>query len=474
MLSLIYSLSKYLFLLLILLYVQASFWYSTRKSQRGQRSLALWQLFVIVCFQALGYAVIYDQTGDESMLAFYAVQLIFLIGYQLVFRLLYPDSSRLLLNHVCMLLTIGLIMQTRLDPSKAWTQFLIAALSAAGTLLVPMVMKYWRRIYQLRWVFGMFGIVALGLTFLTAQTEYGARLSVSIGDFSMQLTEIVKISFVFFVAASLHKSTDRKQVAVTSAVAAMHVLVLVACNDLGGALILFLSYVFMLFVATRSRLYFFGGLGIGAAACALAWRLFDHVKVRVSTWLNPWNDITNTGWQIAQSLFAIGSGAWFGVGLYQGMPDSIPVVLKDFIFSAVCEEFGGIFALCLILIYVSCLIQFLWTATSMTETFHKIVCFGLACVMGIQILLNIGGVTKFIPMTGVTLPLISYGGSSVLSTFLLFSVIQGFILLRQREEKKAIAESAREKTSGRNAHDDREGVQTVKKGRRHPDTGKGE
>ena len=97
---------------------------------------------------------------------------------------------------------------------------------------------------------------------------------------------------------------------------------------------------------------------------------------------------------------------------------------------------GGLFAIGLLLIYMSCLLQFLWTATSMTETFHKIVCFGLACVVGVQLLLNIGGVTKFIPMTGVTLPLISYGGSSVLSTFLLFNVVQGFILMKQNEEKK--------------------------------------
>ncbi len=166
--------------------------------------------------------------------------------------------------------------------------------------------------------------------------------------------------------------------------------------------------------------------------------------MRVNTWLDPWTDITDSGWQIAQSLFAIGAGGWFGVGLYEGIPESVPVVSKDFVFAAVCEEMGGLFAICLLLVYLSCLLQFLWTATSMTETFHKIVCFGLACVMGVQILLNIGGVTKFIPMTGVTLPLISYGGSSVLSTFLLFGVIQGSILMKKNEEKKIEKEERRE------------------------------
>ena len=432
----IVSISKYLFLLLILLYVHASFLFAGQKKKRRQNAVALWQLALIYLFHALAWLVIYVQTRDSMMLLFYASQVLFLTVYQLVFRVFYPDCSRLLLNHLCMLLLTGLILQARLDAPKAWNQFFIAGMSAIATLVVPLVMKYWIRIYKLRWIFGLFGIVALGITFLTAQTEYGAKLSVTIGDISMQLTELVKLSYEFDVAASLQKSTSFKQVAVTTAVAAMHVVVLVGCKDLGGALILFLSYIFMLFAATRNGWYFAAGMGSGAVACTLAYQLFSHVRVRVATWRDPWSDITDSGWQIAQSLFAIGAGGWFGVGLYEGIPGSIPIVLKDFIFAAVCEELGGLFAIGLLLIYMSCLLQFLWTATSMTETFHKIVCFGLACVVGVQLLLNIGGVTKFIPMTGVTLPLISYGGSSVLSTFLLFNVVQGFILMKQNEEKK--------------------------------------
>ncbi len=441
MIHLIVPLSKYLFLVLILFYVQASFWYMA-SARRRQKALASWQVFLILCFQALAYLVIFEETGDFLMLLFYLAQLVFFLLYQTVFRALYPDCSRLLLNHLCILMTIGLVIQTRLNASKAWTQFVILCVVGGATLVVPVVIKYWSRIYKIRWVFGLFGIVALGITFVTAQTEYGAKLSVTIGNLSVQLTELVKLSFIFFVAASFQKSTDRRQIFLTTVIAALHVLVLVGCNDLGAALIFFLSYVFMLFVATRNGFLFFGGLAAGAGASVVAYELFDHVKVRVSTWLNPWKDITNTGWQIAQSLFAIGAGGWFGVGLYQGTPTSIPVVLKDFVFAAICEEFGGLFALCLLLIYISCLVQFLWTATSMTETFHKIVCFGLACVMGIQILLNIGGVTKFLPMTGVTLPLVSYGGSSALCTFLIFTLFQGFILMRHKEEREEAAQAA--------------------------------
>lgn len=451
MTHIIAQISKYLFLVIFLCYLYASRLYGRVRADSRQRAVALWQLFLILCFQALAYLVIFEQTQDQEVWLFYACQALFLIGYQVIFRLMYEGCSRLLLNHICMLLVLGLVIQTRLQITKAWNQFMIAGLSAVATLFVPLVMKYWVRVYKIRWLFGLFGIVALGITFLTAQTEYGAKLSVTIGDISVQLTEIVKVSFVFFTAASFQKSVDLRQILITTAVAAMHVLVLVGCNDLGGALILFSCYVFMLYVASKNAWFLAGSAGVGAVACVVAYRLFSHVRVRIETWLNPWADVTDTGWQMAQSLFAIGAGGWFGVGLYEGLPGSIPIVLKDFIFAAICEEFGCLFALVLLFVYVNCLHQFLKTAMDMDENFHRIVCFGLACVMAVQILLNVGGVTKFIPMTGVTLPLVSYGGSSVLSTFLIFTVVQGCILMKQNEEKKIEEETRRRQAKEKRA-----------------------
>ena len=434
---------------LIVLYVLSCFWYLVQKKDSRRRRIALWQICLIVMFDTLAHLVMFEQTGNFTIWIAYGGQMMFLTIYQLVFRVFYRDASRLLMNHLCMLLMIGLVIQTRLDPSKAWTQFLIAGLSAAVTSVVPLITRYWKKIYHLRWLFGLFGVVALGVTFLTAKTEFGAKLSVTIGNLSMQLSEIVKVSFVFFVAASFQKSTKFRQIVITTIVAALHVLVLVACRDLGGALILFLSYVFMLYVATCNGWYFLAGIGGGAGACILSYKLFSHVQIRVQTWLDPWSDVTNKGWQMAQSLFAIGAGGWLGVGLYEGMPGTIPVVIKDFIFAALCEEMGGIFAVCLIFIYISCLIHFMGTAMLLQENFHKIVSFGLSSVFAVQILLNIGGVTKCIPLTGVTLPLISYGGSSVLSTFLLFHVIQGFILMLKNEERKSEKQEKTEVTDKR-------------------------
>mgnify|MGYP005773478867 FL=1 len=159
-------------------------------------------------------------------------------------------------------------------------------------------------------------------------------------------------------------------------------------------------------------------------------------------------------YQVAQSLFAIGTGGWFGMGLFQGEPDTIPVASEDFIFSAIAEEMGIIFALCLILVCVSVYIMFLNIAMQLRSMFYKLVALGLGTCYIFQVFLTIGGVTKFIPSTGVTLPLVSYGGSSLVSTLIMFAIIQGLYILREDEEEtieRKKKERLRAKRSGQEA-----------------------
>ena len=192
----------------------------------------------------------------------------------------------------------------------------------------------------------------------------------------------------------------------------------------------------MLFIATGRWSYLAAGTALGGTAAIGGYLLFDHVRRRVEAWRNPWADIEDTGYQVTQSLFAIGTGGWFGMGLCQGLPQKIPVVEKDFIFAAISEEMGGIFALCLLLICLGCFLQFMLIATRMRAVFYKLIAFGLGLEYIIQVFLTVGGVTKFIPSTGVTLPFISYGGSSIFSTFILFGVIQGLYILKLNDEEE--------------------------------------
>ena len=169
------------------------------------------------------------------------------------------------------------------------------------------------------------------------------------------------------------------------------------------------------------------------AASVASYYLFSHIRVRVQAWKDPWSVIDGAGYQITQSLFAIGCGNWFGLGICQGSPKSIPYVETDFVFSAIAEELGVIFSVCLILICVSCFMMFMQIAMQIYDRFGRMVVIGLGVTYIFQIFLTIGGGTKFIPLTGVTLPFISYGGSSVLTTFLMFMIIQGMYMVSPQQ-----------------------------------------
>lgn len=177
-------------------------------------------------------------------------------------------------------------------------------------------------------------------------------------------------------------------------------------------------------------------------AAVASYFLFAHVRVRVLAWTDPFRVIENEGYQITQSLFAIGTGRWFGMGLNLGMPNKIPVVEQDFIFSAIAEEFGGIFGICLILVCMSCFIMFLNIAMQIKNSFYKYAALGFGTLYGFQVFLTIGGAIRFIPSTGVTLPLVSYGGSSLVSSIWMFYIIQGMYLLKEDEDLQIEKERA--------------------------------
>lgn len=384
----------------------------------------------------LAYVITWFETKDERILVFYLAQVLFFLLYLFLYRLFYRNVSRLLVNNMCMLLAVGFIMLTRLSFDRAMKQFVIVVAAAVITWIIPFVIDRVWQLSRIPWIYGIGGIILLGIVCIAGTSSFGAQLSLGVGDFSIQPSEFVKISYVFFIATMFYRSTDFKTVMIVSAVASIHVLILVISKDLGSALIFFVAYVFMLFVATGKWLYLLAGVGGGSVASLLAYQIFGHVRTRVMAWLNPWSDIAGKGYQITQSLFAIGTGGWFGMGLYRGMPRKIPVVEKDFIFSAISEELGAVFALCILLICLGCFLQFMMIASKMQAVFYKLIAFGLGTIYIFQVFLTVGGVTKFIPSTGVTLPLVSYGGSSILSTFIIFGIIQGLYILKRNEEEE--------------------------------------
>lgn len=449
MVSLIIQFSRYAILILMAIYTLQSFLVFTKKDEEDKEFLFLQQNLMMFVIHFVAFAVMYLQTQEQELLFFYGAQFIYLAATLVFFRNLYPRASKLVVNHMCMLITIGFIMLTRLSYEQATRQFQIAAVSTAVALIVPVIIRKVRILTRWTWVYAGAGIALLGIVLVAADEAYGSKLGFNFGFISIQPSEFVKIIFVFAIAGMLGKAKRFLDIVIATAVAAAHVLILVVSKDLGSALIFFVTYLIMLYVATRNCLYLFAGLGAGSVAAVAAYYLFSHVRVRVQIWQDPFADYANKGYQVAQSLFSIAAGGWFGTGLYQGTPDNIPIVEQDFMFAAIAEELGGIFAICLILICMSCYIMFLNIAMRLSNRFYRLVALGLGTMYAVQVFLTIGGAMKFIPMTGVTLPLVSYGGSSMLSTVLMFAIIQGLYILREDEEDQIERERERQLESRR-------------------------
>ena len=449
MVNIIVELSKYVMTICIAVYAYQCFSVFGYKKEYKRKKVFRRQNKLMFFIHFTAYLVMYLKTKDQNIITLYLAQVLMFLLIIFLYTKLYPKISRLLVNNMCMLLAIGFIILTRLSYTKAVKQCVIVAGSVLVSLAVPVLIRKIKSLSQWTGFYAFIGISVLLLVFLFASKEYGAKLGFRIAGIGIQPSELVKISFVFFTAGRLNRSTAFKDVVVTTIIAALHVVILVLSTDLGSALILFVVYLIMLYVATRQPLYMFAGLGAGSIAAVAGYFLFGHVRTRVAVWKGPVSPETAGGHQIAQSLFAIGTGSWFGMGLMQGAANTIPVATEDFVFSAIAEELGLLFALCMILICLSCYIMCLNIAMQLYNVFFKLVALGLGTCYIFQIFLTIGGGTKFIPLTGVTLPLVSYGGSSVLSTILMFGIIQGLYILREDEEDRIERKREKQQSSGR-------------------------
>ena len=440
------ELSKYFITLFIALYTLECFLVFRFQDEEKRSGSYIRQNLLMFLVHFSCFLVICFETGKLEYLLFYVLQQILLFATIVLFRMVYPGGNRLIINNMCMLLSIGFIILSRLSFEKAIKQFFIVTVSIIIGMLIPFFIHKLKFLKSLTWVYAAVGILAIGIVLILGSTTYGSKISYSIAGVTFQPSEFVKIIFVFFLASALSESHDLFRVALTAVVAGAHVLILVASKDLGSALIFFIVYVMMVFIATGNWVYLFLGSAGGCGAAVIAYQLFSHVQVRVLAWKDPFSCIDDAGYQITQSLFAISSGGWFGLGLFRGTPDSIPFVEADFVFSAVAEELGIAFSMCMILICISCFIMFMNIAMRLQDKFYQLIAFGLGVTYIFQVFLTIGGGTKFIPMTGITLPFISYGGSSVLTTLVMFFIIEGLYIIRQEEGTKRAKKKRRRRT----------------------------
>ncbi len=293
------------------------------------------------------------------------------------------------------------------------------------TYLVFKNIKGWE---EWTYFYGIGSIILFIITLLFGSRIRGAINWISIGGLSIQPSEIIKLLTIFLIASYYTRYEHFKKQKYGSyyliATTYLFILFLFLQRDLGTVLILYTLFIALQFIYEENRRLILYNLLFSIVSGFLGYLLFPHVRIRFETWLNPWKYIDNKGYQITQSLFAIAEGGFFGTGLGLGHPDFIPEVHTDFIFSAICEEMGiftgmGIIMLFLILVYRGFKI-----GINQKIKFYRIVAIGISILFGIQSFIIFGGVLKMIPLTGITIPFVSYGGSSMLSSFIALGILQ--------------------------------------------------
>lgn len=334
---------------------------------------------------------------------------------------------------VSMLVGIGLVMQYRLSTGTGQKQFLWFLVGSAVFLAVGAL--YARFSDRKLDVWASYGaMVALFLATLIFGTELkGARNWIVVGGISAQPSELIKILFVFFMSAYIETPQRLRLRFKGRELAPKWTLMLLVFSlliffavqrEYGTALLVFGVYVSMLYVFERNIHFTFGNIALAGLGAAAALKKVYHLQVRIDTWLNPWDDISGKGYQITQSLFAIGAGSFFGTGIGLGHPQFIPAVHTDFIFAALCEESGVFGGIAVILLFFMLVYRGVKIALRLKTRYNKAIAFGLTAMLGYQTFIIIGGAIKLIPLTGITLPFLSYGGSSLISSFIVLGLLQ--------------------------------------------------
>ncbi len=427
-----------------------------RLAWRGVELRLLLPLAILV---PLGFVITHialngaGQTGSFQLAAIYVA---ILVIAHVVLAATGNRGDQLLLPAVGAMGAIGIIMLNRLPQDLAGTSLLgfelgMAATQvlwfAVGTVAMLAIAIGLRddgilRHYKYSWA--AVGIGLLAVTLLIGYEVNGARLWIDLGPISVQPGEFLKIVLVIFIASYLAETrtlltSARMRVGFLSipplpyflpmlVLLAVVLLIVVRLNDLGAALLFFGIFLTMLFVATGRRSYVLIGLVLFLIGSLIAYQLFDHVQARIDVWLDPFADPLGAGFQPVRAIYALGRGGVFGEGLGQGLISlggslTIPFLQTDFIFTAVAEELGLVGAFALLGIAAFIVFRGLRIAALARDDFSGLLAVGLTASLGLQTLIIIGGNTKLVPLTGITLPFVSYGGSSVLASFIMIGLL---------------------------------------------------
>jgi cell division protein FtsW (lipid II flippase) len=411
------------------------------------RNRELANLIVVGILMSLGFASVYiarqEQISSASLSAAAFFFALYVVAH-VVARYTVPHADPYLLPIGGLLTAIGLTEIYRLNTDDAFRQglWVVVGVALFAATLIALRRDY-RRLESYKYLFGLGSLFLLALPALPGigATVNGARLWVRVGSFQFQPGELAKILLIVFLAGYLREKREVlaqgriKDFGPLLLIWGGAMLVLVQTNDLGSALLYFGIFLAMLYVATGKALFAGIGLALFVGGSAFVYHYVPRVEERVQTWLDPWKDVNDTGYQTAQALYSIGNGGFGGTGLGKGTftnsggGELIPFDHTDFIYATLAQELGLIGSAALILVYMLFVLRGMRIALLADDGFSKLLAAGLTFGFALQTFIIVGGVLRVIPLTGITMPFVSYGGSSLLANFLLLA---GLLLVSNR------------------------------------------
>lgn len=407
-----------------------------------RRNIELWLLLLAALPVTLLYAMYVANTNVALTVSSLSVPLglfgAFAIAHMAI-RWLAPGADPGILPVVFLLSGIGIAFVTRLAPDLAVNQVVWLFVSVAAMVATLAFVPNLDDLAEYKYTLGIAGVVLLLLPMVFGVEISGSKLWIMIGGFSFQPGELAKICIILFLAAYLAENREMLSASMRQVgpfafprlrmlfpmfvMWGLSLLVVVFERDLGSALLLFSFFVIMLYVCTGRVGYVIVSLGLLLVGGFLCYSLFSHVQTRVQIWLDPFKDPSGGGYQIVQSLYSLADGGLSGTGIGRGMPRLIPVVESDFIFSAIGEEMGLLGASGVLIGFMLFTVRGLTTAARAKSDVSSFTAVGLTAAISVQAFLIVAGVTRLLPLTGVTLPFMSQGGSSLLASFIIVGLL---------------------------------------------------
>lgn len=412
-----------------------------------ERNNKIGLLLLIFLFGGIGFFNLFLLQGNKELtpVIIYGVIILLMSYSYFIIKRFFVDGDSFIFMISCLLTIIGIIFLYRLDilnlylhnqdilakakepriiTNYALKQLIFFAVGITVYLLLIIVLRNFERLRKFKYVYLVLTLIFISLSTFFGKEILGAKNWVFIFGYSFQPSEFGKLFLVLYLAAAMDKYKSWKELIEPASVVAVCLLFMVLQRDLGSALIIFGISITMLYISTSKFKYVFTCFVLFILGSFASYKLFYHIRKRIMIWKQPWVYAGNESYQIVQSLIALGEGGLFGKGLGFGHPEFVPVNASDFIFSTICEDLGMLMGFAILILYFILFYRCMRAALKAKDNFSRLAAVGYSSMIAAQTLVIVGGVTNAIPLTGITLPLISSGGSSLIITYFALGIIQ--------------------------------------------------